>query len=167
MDKASITTIADRHLDAVYHIVLAYCKNAEDASDAVQNAFLKLMSTNTAFKDDDHIRKWLIRVAINECRNFWHSFWRRNIVSLDELYEENENHPAFSAEESSADARGVYEAVLKLPDRYRTVVQLYYCENYSVDEIAGILRISPTNVQTRLYRGRKKLKDILEKGAFL
>ena len=117
MDKASITTIADRHLDAVYHIVLAYCKNAEDASDAVQNAFLKLMATNTAFKDDDHIRKWLIRVAINECRNFWHSFWRRNIVSLDELYEENENHPAFSAEESSADARGVYEAVLKLPDR--------------------------------------------------
>ena len=167
MDKASITTIADRHLDAVYRIVLSYCKNTEDASDAVQNAFLKLMATNTAFKDDDHIRKWLIRVAINECRNFWHSFWRKNVVSLDELFEENENDPVFSADDSSADARGVYEAVLKLPDRYRTVVQLYYCENYSVDEIADILQISPSNVQTRLYRGRKKLKDILEKGAFL
>ena len=167
MDKATITTIADRHLDAVYRIVISYCRNAEDASDAVQNAFLKLMTTDTAFKDDDHIRKWLIRVAINECRNFWHSFWRKSVVSLDELFEENENDPVFSADDSSADARGVYEAVLKLPDRYRTVVQLYYCENYSVDEIAEILQISPTNVQTRLYRGRKKLKDIMEKGAFL
>ena len=167
MDKATITTIADRHLDAVYRIVISYCRNAEDASDAVQNAFLKLMTTDTTFKDDDHIRKWLIRVAINECRNFWHSFWRKNVVSLDELFEENENDPVFSADDSSADARGVYEAVLKLPDRYRTVVQLYYCENYSVDEIADILQISPSNVQTRLYRGRKKLKDILEKGAFL
>ena len=167
MDKATITTIADRHLDAVYRIVVSYCRNAEDASDAVQNAFLKLMTTDTTFKDDDHIRKWLIRVAINECRNFWHSFWRKNVVSLDELYEGNENDPVFSADDSSADARGVYEAVLKLPDRYRTVVQLYYCENYSVDEIADILQISPSNVQTRLYRGRKKLKDILEKGAFL
>ena len=167
MDKATITTIADRHLDAVYRIVVSYCRNAEDASDAVQNAFLKLMTTDTTFRDDDHIRKWLIRVAINECRNFWHSFWRKNVVSLDELYEENENDSAFSVDDPSTDARGVYEAVLKLPDRYRTVVQLYYCENYSVDEIADILQISPSNVQTRLYRGRKKLKDILEKGAFL
>lgn len=67
MEKKQMETIAVRYLDSVYRIALNYCKDTEDAKDAVQNAFLKLMMTETVFSDNEHIHRWLIRVTINEC----------------------------------------------------------------------------------------------------
>ena len=67
MKKADVEAIADRYLNSVYRVAVNYCKNADDASDAVQNAFLKLLNTDMVFNDDEHVHRWLIRVTINEC----------------------------------------------------------------------------------------------------
>ena len=146
--------IAEKYLDDVYRTVLGCCGNKENAEDAVQNAFLKLMrETNTIFKDDEHIKRWLIKVALNECKNVWNSFWNRNKISFEEL----ETHPSYRDETHLE----LLEAINKLSDNYRTVIHLYYYEESSVKEISTILGLSESNIQIRLKRARDKLKILL------
>lgn len=154
MEDGKYDRIVDLYLDSVYRIALSCCKNSYDAEDVVQNTFIKLLNTATVFEDDEHIRRWLIRVAVNECNSMWRSFWKKNVSSLDEINEE----PQFSAPENSE----LFYAVQQLPKRYREVVHLYYYEDYSIKEIARILQASETAIQTRLMRARNKLKQQLK-----
>ncbi len=142
------------YLDCIYRVAMNGCKNSADAEDVVQTVFLKLWESNMSFTDDEHAKRWLIRVAINECYSLWRSPWRRRVGSLEELTQE----PIFSTPEKSE----LYYAVKEMPIKYRQVVYLYYFEGYSVKETAEILKVSETAVQTRLLRARKQLKDRLK-----
>ena len=154
MDAFKFNAIADEYIDVVYRVSLSYCKNKSDAEDVVQNTFVKLLKTDTEFVDDEHIRNWLVKVAVNECKNISKSFWYRNITSFDEL----EKEPEYT----QSDEKELFEEVMKLPKKYSVVLHLYYYEGYSVKEIAQILEISESNVQTRLMRARNKLKENLQ-----
>lgn len=154
MDSEEYIRIAEKYTDTVYRITLSYCKNKQDAEDAVQNTFLKLLRTDTQFSDEEHIKKWLIRVAVNECKNVWKSFWHKNIVSFDEL----EKEPEYT----ESDKQEIFSEIIKLPKKYSVVIHLYYYEGYSVREISQIMGISESNVQIRLLRARNKLKELLE-----
>lgn len=154
MDSEEYIRIAEKYTDTVYRITLSYCKNKPDAEDAVQNTFLKLLRTDIRFSDEEHIRKWLIRVAVNECKNVWKSFWHRNMVSFDEL----EKEPEYT----ESDKQEIFSEIIKLPKKYSVVIHLYYYEGYSVREISQIMGISESNVQIRLLRARNKLKELLE-----
>ncbi|MCD7821511.1 MAG: RNA polymerase sigma factor [Clostridiales bacterium] len=147
--------VVRQNLDTVYRAALVCCKNPADAEDVVQATFEKLLRSNTVFVNDDHLRRWLVRVAVNEGRNLWKSFWRRNGSSLEEL----------GMEPSAPEVRhpALLEEVLALPVQYRTVLHLYYYEGYSTREIAHLLHLSEANVRTRLKRGRDRLRRQLEK----
>ncbi len=113
---------------------------------------MKLYETDTVFQDDEHMKKWLIRVTANEAKNLCTSFWKRNVVPLessgtDQPYD-------FPSPENS----DLYDAVMKLPNKYKMVIHLYYYEDYSVKEIAEILQRKETTIQTQLMRARKQLK---------
>ena len=93
-------------------------------------------------------------MTINEAKSLWRSFWRKKVISLEETLEE----PKFFEPEKSE----LFWAVQKLPPRYREVTYLYYYEEYSIKEIAKLLRISETAIQTRLMRAREKLRQQLK-----
>lgn len=153
MDSAEYNRIAEKYIDTVYRAVYSYCKNKSDAEDAVQNTFIKLLRTDIEFNSEEHIKRWLIKVAVNECKNVWKSFWRRNIVSFDDLDSEPEyTHP---------DKQDISSEIIKLPKKYSMVIHLYYYEGYNVKEIAEIMNITESNVQVRLLRARKKLEEFL------
>ncbi len=155
MDSTEYHRIVDRYLDDVYRTVLSCCKHKENAEDAVQNAFLKLLKMDDdAFTDQEHVKRWLIRVALNECKNVWKSFWYKNKVSFDDL----DTEPAYR-DETHAEMLSI---LAKLPQNYQAVIHLYYYEEYSVREIAEILSISESNVQVRLKRARDRLKVLLK-----
>lgn len=149
MKEAAFTAAAERHLDMVYRVALNWFRNPADAEDAAQTAMLKLWQADTEFADDEHLRRWLVRVTLNVCRDMARSPWRRHTVPLEELPE-----PAFSDEER----RAVYREVMALPGKYRVPLYLYYYEGYSVAEIGELLRLNASTVQTRLARARGKLK---------
>ncbi len=154
MDQTEYHQIAEKYLDDVYRTVYCCCKNKENAEDAVQNAFLKLINTKqTVFNDDEHIKRWLIKVALNECKNMWKSFWHKNKIPFDEL----DTDPEYRDETHEE----LIEALDKLPQNYRTVIHLYYYEGYSVKDISMIVGISESNVQVRLKRARDKMKVFL------
>lgn len=106
------------------------------------------------FDSEQHIRAWLFRVAINRAKNMNRTFWRRNKKSLEDYMETL----VFETSESEE----LFETVMKLPEKYRIVIHLFYYEDYNVNEIADILKISQSNVKARLSRGRSLLKERLQ-----
>lgn len=151
--KERIEEIYQRYKDHIFAIGFNYFKNPVDADDVVQETFLKLYQHQTGFESEDHLRNWLIRVAVNECKRVTLSSWFKKKVSLEEFTEQI----YFAQPEESE----VFTAVMELPKKYRQVVHLYYYEDYSTQEIAELLGISQSAVTTRLLRGRQRLKKTL------
>lgn len=156
MEREEYIKMVDTYGDTVYRIALSSCRNRSDAEDITQNVFIKLFQSETEFQDEEHVRKWLIRVASNESKNLCKSFWKKKMLPLEEV--ETVGQVSFLSSENSL----LYDAVMELPDKYRLVVHLYYYEDYPVREIAELLQIKETTVQTRLMRARRKLKEKLE-----
>ena len=154
MDTKEFERLTTLFLDCIYRVAYSGCRNTADTEDVVQNTFLKLLERKESFPEDDQAKYWLIRVAINECKSLWRTPWRQRVTSTEELFSES----AFETPEQS----DLYDAVRELPVKYRQVVHLYYFEDYSVKEIAGILTLSETAVQTRLLRARQKLREKLK-----
>lgn len=141
--------------DDIYRLIYSYTKNKIDIDDIFQNTYIKLYKHPKILeKDSLEIKKWLIKVAINECKTIWLSSWKKKIVPITEL-EENTYGTTINTDET-------LNEVFKLPGKYRIVIYLYYYEGYKIKEIAKILNMSETNIQTILQRGRIQLKDILK-----
>lgn len=148
--KPPLKMLIEKYRNNLYTAAFNVCKNAQDAEDVVQDTFLQYWSQKKEFETEQHIRAWLLRVAINKAKNKNNTFFRRNALPLEDYMETL----AFQSEESSE----LFEAVMKLPEKYRIVVHLFYYEDYSVKEIADILKITPGNVKVRLSRGRMSLR---------
>lgn len=145
------------YCDLVYKICLVRLGSKENAEDATQNVFIKFFSKSPHFKKQEEEKAWIIRVAINACKDFNKSFWQRNTVGLDEISEISDG--GFEIQQKLID-------IFNLPPKCRTVLQLYYYEGYSEKEIADILHITEKSVAMQLYRARKKLKNELEASAY-
>ena len=154
MDTKEYERLVEKYLDCIYRVALNCCKNSTDAEDIVQNTFIKLLESGECFEGDERVKYWMIRVAINESNSLWRSPWKKRMTSLEQVSQE----PVFTTPEKS----NLYYALKELPIKYRQIVHLYYFEDYSVREIAGIVNLSETAVQTRLLRARQKLKEILK-----
>lgn len=138
----------------LYAVAFNVCKNQMDAEDVVQDAFIQYYTSKKEFEDKQHIRAWLIRIVINKAKNINRTFWRKNKCSLEDYM----GTLTFEDEESET----IFEEVMNLPDKYRIVIHLFYYEDYSIREIASILKLSESNVKVRLSRGRSLLKEKLK-----
>lgn len=155
IDMNSLEPVYEKYKDNIFAIGFNYFKNSIEADDVVQETFFKLARSGKDFENEEHLRNWLIRVAVNECKRVSLSSWVKKKVSLEEYSGQID----FETKEESR----VFTAVMSLPKKYRQVIHLYYYEDCSTAEIADILGISQTAVTTRLLRGREKLKlDLLE-----
>lgn len=152
--RESVKELFEKYQNNLYAAAFNVCKNAEDAKDVVQDTFIQYYSLKKDFDNEQHIRAWLLRVAINKAKNINRTFWRRNKVPLEEYMETL----IFETPESEE----LFETVMKLPEKYRIVVHLFYYEDYTVHEIAEILKITESNVKVRLSRGRALLKEKLQ-----
>ena len=147
-------TVIQMYQDNLFRIAFSICQNREDAEDVVQETFLRYHSGAVDFNDEMHIRAWLIRVTINQSKNMLRTFWHRNRTSLED-YMEQLNF-------SDTESQELFETVMKLPEKYRTVIHLFYYEGCSTAEIARILNRKESSVRSDLRRGREQLKHILK-----
>lgn len=150
---ADFTSVVQMHIDTVFRIALNYTKIPADAEDITQDVFEKLLKEKKPFQSDEHLRSWLIRVTVNECKKWFRSPLRRT-MSFDEYA---------SWLPATEPQKDVLKAVMALPRKYRLPIYLHYYEGYSAQEIADILKIPKGTVCTNLDRGRKMLKlELLE-----
>lgn len=152
-DESEINRAVEEYADMVRRVCFYHLKNREDTEDVFQNVFLKYMLCDKPFKDREHEKAWLLRVAINSCKDYVKSFFRRNAIPLETLREME----AGGMEEH----REVLEAVLALPGKYKDVIYLHYYEGYSAFEIGRILGKKENTVYSLLSRGRGMLKEEL------
>lgn len=122
LTEREYTAAAEQFLDMVYRIALNWFKVPADAEDAAQNVMLRLWRTDTAFQGEEHLRRWLARVTVNECKRISCHPWRSRTVSLECCGE-----PVFDGQEQ----RELYQAVMDLPGKYRVPLYLYYYEGYA------------------------------------
>ena len=139
--------------DRVFSAAFSVAGNPEDADDAVQNTFLKYCVHDKEFADQEHLRAWLLRVAINEAKDQRRSFWQKHRVSLEDYMETLTFH--------EPEDKSLFEAVMALPVKYRVVVHLFYYEDYSIAQIAQVLHAREGTVKSQLSRGRQLLKNRL------
>lgn len=151
--------IFQKYKDDVFRLSYSYTKMVADAEDITQSVFIKLYKQKELLtRQEEEIKKWLVRVIINECKSLYNSFWKRKTFSFKQ---EDENKIV-----SNTQNNDVLVEVLSLPKKYRIVIYLYYYENYKLKEISKILNLSETNVQTILFRARRMLKEKLKDGWF-
>lgn len=149
--KNYIHYIIENYSDMLIRISYSYMKNLNDAEDVAQEVFVKLLEKQPKFESSRHEKAWLIRVSINLCKDKLKSSYFKSTTPLEEDFVDITN------EDSE-----IIHAVLSLPLKYRSIILLYYYEDYSISEISNILNLKEATVGSQLSRGRKLLKSILK-----
>ena len=148
-----LDTLFHTYGDMVYRLALVRTRSVADAEDVVQEVFLRCLKSGPSFESAEHQKAWLIKVTVNCTKSLLGSAFRRHSVPEDAAGQ-------LVSEDAEPDST-VYDAVMKLPEKYRTAIHLYYYEDYSVKEIADAMRSTESTVKSWLYRARGMLKEEL------
>lgn len=151
--KQFLEQMIEKYSNMVYRLAMSRTRDIEASKDVYQEVFLRLAKKMPNFENEEHKKAWLIRVTINCSKNALNSNFSKHKAELDEKlsFETPERHD-------------IYYAVLDLPIKYRTVIHLYYYENYSIKEISKIVKSNENTVKSRLSRARKQLEEVVKGG---
>ena len=152
-NKPEVSRTIEKYFSMVYKLALSQTKSTVNAEDVTQEVFLRYIQNQDKIQSDEHAKAWLIRVTVNCSKSLFLSSWFKRTVPLEE------DIPFDTPEKGE-----VYYAVLELPQKYRTVIHLFYYEDMSVREIAESLGEKETTVKSQLHRGREMLKKLLKGG---
>ncbi|MCL2407720.1 MAG: sigma-70 family RNA polymerase sigma factor [Defluviitaleaceae bacterium] len=150
------TEVYEKYVDMLFRVCLSYVKDQAEAEDVAADVFVKFLEHRRKrgenFEDDEHVKAWLLRAAINLCKDRL-KHWRRKLLDIDDC--------KYIESPKSSDNE-VLNAVINLPERYKAVIYLYYYEGYSSEEIAGILRKPRSTILNHMSEARKLLKGVLQ-----
>lgn len=149
-----------RYERELFRICWLYLQNTEDAKDAVQETFLKAYRHLDEFRSESTEKTWLIRIAINQCHDMRRSAWFRYInhrVIPEDL--------PISVKPPCEESLALTMAIMRLPQKNKEVIILRYVQGLSVEETAGVLKITPSAVSARCKKAYKSLRDLLEEGS--
>ena len=169
-DTGAFSALVQRHHERVYRTAYSLVGDLDEADDLAQEAFIKAFRALGRFRGQSLFSTWLHRIAVNCCLDYLQSKHRRNFVSLDD-YRENWHAPRiWMGRAKNADVRverrelqEILERALgELPEAYRVTFVLREIEGLTYEEIAESLGCSIGTVKSRLFRGRAKLREILQ-----
>jgi RNA polymerase sigma-70 factor (ECF subfamily) len=145
--------------DDILRLAFSYLKRREDAEDVVQDTLIRFMQSGAQFETEGKMKSWLLHVAANICKDIMKSSRWKKQAAMPEGYD------VAAEDDSKSDEEGeVMQAVLSLPEKYRSVIHLFYVEEYSTKEIAEIVEKKESTVRSLLKRGREKLREKMRKG---
>ncbi len=146
-------SLYEAYADMIYRLALVRTRNRTDAEDVMQDVFFRCLRRQPRFRDQEHQKAWLITAAINSSKSLLSRADRRHGAGPEAL--------EFMSKSDDVDTT-VYDAVMQLPDKYRTAVHLFYYEGYSVEEIGKMTDTNPSTVKSHLHRAREALRRVLK-----
>lgn len=158
VSSLTVEQLYDLYATDILRFSYFYLGDRQKAEDVTQDVFIRLI-TNHPVLEPGHEKSWLLKVALNRCRDHWRSSWVRRMVLGHPAFE---LFPAPDQIGSLSDQAALAEAVNRLPPEFKEVVLLFYYQNFSVSEIASLLSIAEGTVSSRLNRARSRLKKDLE-----
>lgn len=150
--EKEFTKIYNLYVNDIFRLCFTYLKNISDTEDAVQEVFVKLLRYKGTFESEEHIKAWLIVTASNYCKDFLKHWWRKR-KNIDDYAE------IIGKEKIQVDE--MMELIMNLPDKYKTVIYLYYYEGYNSRQIAKMLHKPEGTIRSYLSSARRMLKEEL------
>ncbi len=151
------TEVVRAYSDMVYGVAMRYVRNRTDADDVYSEVFYRYFRRERIFESEDHRKNWLLRVTVNCSKD----------LLMGKRYDEEIDDDMFGSDEFSGsdvsreEIMDVRDALKKLKDTYREVIELYYINGFNTREIAFMLQRSENTVKSQLLRGREELKRLL------
>ena len=147
-----LESVIDRYSDMLYKICFLILKNEQDTKDVLQETFLIYYTKQPEFESEEHKKAWLIKVSQNKCKEFLRFHKRHVSISLEDMEE-----TLVITDGMNANDKEILSLIWDLDYKLKSVVILYYIEGYTVNEVASLLKTSPSAVKKRLQRAREKL----------
>lgn len=159
-DPAYFARLYDQYATDVLRVCYFYLSDREKAEDVCQDVFVRLMTTHPVLQPGRE-KSWLLKVALNRCRDLWRGAWLRRVILGGPTFELIPAPDEFSRRD---DQQAMMAAINQLPATFKEVILLHYYQGMNIAEIAQMLELPEGTISSRLSRGRKKLESILLKG---
>ena len=153
--ESDVAGVIDTYADTVKRICMVYVKNTVETEDIFQTVFFKYATSDIHFDGPNHLKSWLIKTTVNQCKDTLKSFFRKYRVNLDDVVEPSSEDPI--------DYGFLYEALKKLPSNYRMVLYLQYYEGYNANEIGKIMHKNVNTIYTWIGRAKDQLQGSIER----
>lgn len=159
-DMAYFEEIYEKYATDVLRVSYFYLGDRQKAEDVCQDVFVRLI-TNAPVLQEGREKAWLLKVALNRCRDLWRGAWVKRVILGSPAFE---LIPAPDEIDKLADQQEIMGAIHQLPASFREVILLHYYQGYGITEIAEMMDLPEGTISSRLSRGRKKLESILKGG---
>lgn len=159
-DPAYFARLYDQYATDVLRVCYFYLSDREKAEDVCQDVFVRLMTTHPLLQPGRE-KSWLLKVALNRCRDLWRGAWLKRVILGGPTFELIPAPDEFSRRD---DQQAMMAAINQLPATFKEVILLHYYQGMNIAEIAQVLELPEGTISSRLSRGRKKLESILLKG---
>jgi RNA polymerase sigma-70 factor (ECF subfamily) len=166
-ERDAYAELVDRYRSMAFTIAYRMVGDADTANDLAQEGFISAYRNLQDFRSGSRFSTWLCSIVVNKCRD--HLRTRRESVPLDEVPDLRAVAASDPERSAAAGETGalLQQALNGLPAEYREVLVLKHIEGRDYGEIAGILGVSAGALKVRAHRGRKMLKDLLERSGAL
>ena len=158
--SAQFERLYEMYADDVLRMAYFYLADRQKAEDVCQDVFVRLMTTHPLLQPGRE-KSWLLKVALNRCRDLWRGAWLKRVVLGSPAFE---LVPAPDEIDSLAEKQEIMQAINQLPAAFKEVILLHYYQGYGISEIAEMMELPEGTISSRLSRGRKKLETILKGG---
>lgn len=156
-----ITRLVEEYGDDVLRIATVILKSKELAEDVYQETFLRVVRSYSSYRRESSEKTWIISIAVNLCRDYIRSAWKRRVVVTDDFLTYTADSDTEKIIEEKSERQALINAIMKLPDKYREIIHLFYYQELGVNDIAEILRIPGGTVKSRLFKARKLLHGMI------
>ena len=157
---AYFAELYEKYATDVLRMCYFYLADRQKAEDVCQDVFVRLITTTPVLQEGRE-KAWLLKVAMNRCRDLWRGAWLKRVVLGSPVFE---LVPAPDEYSHLADQQEMMSAINQLPAMFKEVILLHYYQGYGISEIAEMMELPEGTISSRLSRGRKKLETILTKG---
>ena len=158
MDDGRFEELYTRYANDVLRVSYFYLGDRQQAEDVTQDVFVRLLQSAPELVEGKE-KAWLLKVALNRCRDLWRAAWVKRVVLGSPAMELT---PAPDQMEDRMERQELLAAIRRLPADFRDVILLHYYQGYGIAEIAQMLKVPEGTISSRLSRGRKKLEEILK-----
>ena len=158
--SAHYSQLYELYATDVLRMCYFYLADRQKAEDVVQDVFVRLITTNPALQPGKE-KAWLLKVAMNRCRDLWRGAWLKRVVLGGPTFE---LIPAPDEFTQIGDRQEMMNAINKLPAMFKEVILLHYYQGYGISEISEMMELPEGTISSRLSRARKKLEEVLMKG---
>ena len=148
----------EKYATDVLRVSYFYLGDRQKAEDVCQDVFVRLL-TNAPELSEGREKAWLLKVALNRCRDLWRGAWMKRVVLGSPVFE---TIPASDETSDKDEEEAMMTAIYQLPASFREAILLHYYQGCGISEIAEMMGLPEGTISSRLSRGRKKLETILQ-----